>query len=120
VCAHYDSGVERFKIPELIFQPHLLPSLGLGADAPELRMADGTPLRGLPALVLETIHKCDVDVRKDLFGGMLLAGGGSLFGALRERLEAELHDAAPTNVRVKVGRNRVASFGFMFGNSWTL
>mmetsp|Transcript_8166 Transcript_8166/g.20251 ORF Transcript_8166/g.20251 Transcript_8166/m.20251 type:complete len:447 (-) Transcript_8166:267-1607(-) len=97
-----DVGVERFKIPELIFQPHLLPSLGLGADAPELRMADGTPLRGLPALVLETIHKCDVDVRKDLFGGMLLAGGGSLFGALRERLEAELHDAAPTNVRVKV------------------
>jgi actin-like protein 6A len=43
-----------------------------------------------------------VDVRKDLFGGMILAGGGSLFGSLRERLEAELHDAAPTNVRVKV------------------
>jgi actin-like protein 6A len=33
---------------------------------------------------------------------MILAGGGSLFGSLRERLEAELHDAAPTNVRVKV------------------
>ena len=63
---------------------------------------DGSPAKGLPALILETINKCDVDVRKDLFGGMILAGGGSLFGSLRERLEAELHDAAPTNVRVKV------------------
>ena len=95
-------GHERFKIPELLFQPHLLPSLDLGDDAPDLKMADGSPLRGLPALILENINKCDVDVRKDLFGGMLLAGGGSLFGSLRERLEAELHDAAPTNVRVKV------------------
>ena len=101
-----DVGVERFKIPELIFQPHLLPSLGLGDDAPELKMADGSPLRGLPSLILENINKCDVDVRKDLFGGMLLAGGGSLFGSLRERLEADLHDAAPTNVRVKAGGAR--------------
>ena len=52
--------------------------------------------------MLDNINRCDVDVRKDLFGGMLLAGGGSLFPQLRERLEAELHDAAPTNVRVKV------------------
>ena len=43
-----------------------------------------------------------MDVRKELFGGLLLAGGGSLFSSFRERLEAELHDAAPTNVRVKV------------------
>ena len=34
-----DVGVERFKIPELIFQPHLLPTLGLGDDAPDLKMA---------------------------------------------------------------------------------
>ncbi|EEH55496.1 actin superfamily [Micromonas pusilla CCMP1545] len=97
-----DIGVERFKIPELLFQPHLISSLGLGKDAPDLTDPDGSPAKGLPALILETINKCDVDVRKDLFGGMILAGGGSLFGSLRERLEAELHDAAPTNVRVKV------------------
>lgn len=82
-----DVGVERFKIPELIFQPHLLETLGLGDETPDLKMADGSPLRGLPALILENINKCDVDVRKDLFGGMILAGGGSLFGSLRERLE---------------------------------
>ena len=97
-----DIGVERFKIPELLFQPHLISSLGLGKDAPDLTEPDGSPAKGLPALILETINKCDVDVRKDLFGGMILAGGGSLFGSLRERLEAELHDAAPTNVWVKV------------------
>jgi actin-like protein 6A len=92
-----DVGVERYKIPELLFQPELIGSFGLGGDAPDLKNA-----KGLSQLVLENINRCDVDVRKDLFGGMLLAGGGSLFPQLRERLEAELHDAAPTNVRVKV------------------
>ena len=43
-----------------------------------------------------------MDARKDLFGGVVVAGGGSLFAGLRERLESELHDRAPTNVRVKV------------------
>ena len=75
---------------------------GGGADAPELKTPDGGDAKGLPALILDVINSCDVDVRKDLFGGMLLAGGGSMFGQLRERLEAELHDAAPTNVRVKM------------------
>ena len=92
-----DVGVERYKIPELLFQPELIGSFGLGGEAPDLKNA-----KGLSQLVLENINRCDVDVRKDLFGGMLLAGGGSLFPQLRERLEAELHDAAPTNVRVKV------------------
>lgn len=93
-----DVGVERYKIPELLFQPDLINGFGLGADAPSA-VKDA---KGLSQLVLDNINRCDVDVRKDLFGGMLLAGGGSLFPQLRERLEAELHDAAPTNVRVKV------------------
>ena len=97
-----DVGSERFKIPELLFQPELVSDLGLGAAAPDLSGPGGSPAKGLPQLILENINKCDVDVRKDLFGGILLAGGGSLFGSLRERLEVELHDAAPTNVRVKV------------------
>ena len=97
-----DVGAERFKIPELLFRPELLAELDLGADAPELKTPDGGDAKGLPALILDVINSCDVDVRKDLFGGMLLAGGGSMFGQLRERLEAELHDAAPTNVRVKM------------------
>ena len=41
-----------FKIQELIFQLHLLPSLGLDANVPELHMADGIHLHGIPALMI--------------------------------------------------------------------
>ena len=99
-------GAERFKIPELLFQPELVSELGLPPDVVNPMWAKdpqtGEPLKGLARIILDTINKCDVDVRKDLFGGVVVAGGGSLFANLRERLESELHDAAPTNVRVKV------------------
>ena len=96
-------GAERFKIPELLFNPDLVESLGLPAsETPDWRMPDGSPLKGLAEIILDTINACDVDARKDLFGGVVIAGGGSLFAGLRERLESELHDRAPTNVRVKV------------------
>jgi hypothetical protein len=96
-------GAERFKIPELLFNPDLVESLGLPAsETPDWRMPDGSPLKGLAEIILDTINACDVDARKDLFGGVVVAGGGSLFAGLRERLESELHDRAPTNVRVKV------------------
>ena len=96
-------GAERFKIPELLFNPDLVESLGLpSAETPDWRMPDGSPLKGLAEIIMDTINACDVDARKDLFGGVVVAGGGSLFAGLRERLESELHDRAPTNVRVKV------------------
>mgnify|MGYP000553484093 FL=1 len=98
-------GAERFKIPEILFNPDLVKELGLPSDkTPTWRDPNdpNQPLKGLPQIILDTISKCDVDARKDLFGGVVVAGGGSLFASLRERLESELHDAAPTNVRVKV------------------
>ena len=97
-------GAERFKIPEILFNPNLVDELGLPNDALKSLKNDsnGAPLKGLPQIILDTINKCDVDARKDLFGGVVVAGGGSLFASLRERLELELHDSAPTNVRVKV------------------
>ena len=98
-------GAERFKIPEILFNPDLVKELGLPSDkTPSWRDPNdpNQPLKGLPQIILDTISKCDVDARKDLFGGVVVAGGGSLFASLRERLESELHDAAPTNVRVKV------------------
>eukprot|EP00976_Prorocentrum_cordatum_P066535 1178351-Prorocentrum_minimum.AAC.3 len=52
----------------------------------------GAPVKGLQGLVLDAIGKCDVDVRKELYGGVLLTGGVSLIPNLRERLERELSE----------------------------
>ena len=39
------------------------------------------------AMVNEAIQRCDVDVRRDMWGGIVLTGGGALLPGLRERLE---------------------------------
>ena len=39
------------------------------------------------AMIAEAIQKCDVDVRRDMWAGIVLTGGGALLPGLRERLE---------------------------------
>eukprot|EP00854_Cymbomonas_tetramitiformis_P015157 gene15157-17929_t len=93
-------GFERFKVPEVLFQPSLLPSF---PNTEALTNEDGSPVSGLPALILEAIAKCDVDVRKELHSNILLTGGMSSLPVLRERLERELTEqVAPNAGRVKV------------------
>jgi actin-like protein 6A len=43
-----------------------------------------------------------VDVRRELYAGVVLTGGTALFSSLRDRLERELADSAPAMAKVKV------------------
>jgi actin-like protein 6A len=52
----------------------------------------------MQGLVLDSIAKCDIDVRKELYGGVLLTGGVSLIPNLRERLERELSEQVIINM----------------------
>ena len=36
-------------------------------------------------MVLETIAKCDVDIRKELYGGIVLTGGTALLTGVRHQ-----------------------------------
>ena len=51
---------------------------------------------------MESIAKVDVDVRKELYNGIILAGGSSMLTNVRERLEREVLEQAPGQARVKV------------------
>jgi actin-related protein len=83
-------GADRFKVPELLFQPALLTSFP-GFSSSLFAAADA-PTKGLHALVLDVIGRCDVDVRKDLYGGVLMTGGVAQIPNMRERLERELSE----------------------------
>jgi actin-like protein 6A len=48
------------------------------------------------------IGSCDVDVRRELYTGVVLTGGTALFSTLRDRLERELTEKAPNLAKVKV------------------
>ena len=107
-------GAERYKLPELLFNPSLLSTFpapmesggGAAAGAPGALVADLTAsaasLKGLPAAVVDVVNRCDVDIRREMFGGVVLTGGGSLFPNLKERLERELAEAVPAAAKVKL------------------
>lgn len=96
-------GTDRFAIPEVLFNPPLLG--GYPAAAAQLKAGGGASLeslQGLHHLANECINKCDVDIRKDLYAGVILTGGTAGFATLRDRLEKEVADLAPQMAKVKV------------------
>ncbi|KAG8471598.1 hypothetical protein CXB51_036912 [Gossypium anomalum] len=91
-------GADRFKIPDILFNPPLAQTIP-GMD----NFAEISPsVRGLPQMVIESINRCDVDIRKELFGSILLAGGTASMQQLKERLEKDLLEESPQAARVKV------------------
>ena len=53
-------GSERFRCPEVLFTPSLV----------------GVESAGIDETAFNSIMKCDVDIRRDLYGNIVLSGGG--------------------------------------------
>jgi len=77
---------ERFRAPEVLFQPNLI---GKEAD-------------GIHKLTFDSIQKCDIDIRKDLYTNVVLSGGTTMFQGISERLNKEIKALAPPNIKVKI------------------
>ncbi|KAK8545087.1 hypothetical protein V6N12_025937 [Hibiscus sabdariffa] len=91
-------GADRFKIPDILFNPSLAQTIPGVDNSAEI----SSSARGLPQMVIESISRCDVDIRKELFGSILLAGGTASMQQLKERLEKDLLEESPQAARVKV------------------
>merc|ERR1712146_434740 len=57
---------------------------------------------GLHELTRKTVNDCDLDVRKDLLGNVVMSGGTTMFPNMPERLQSELQDLVPEATKVKV------------------
>ena len=77
---------ERFKCPEMLFQPSLID------DESD----------GIHQLLYRSIMKCDVDIRKDLYGNILMSGGNTKFDGIQERMQKEMKALAPDSMAIKV------------------
>ncbi|XP_078442343.1 actin-related protein 4 [Wolffia australiana] len=109
-------GADRFKIPDILFNPSIVQTI------PGMEKYAKVPLstRGLPQMVIESINKCDVDIRRELFSSILLAGGTASMQQLKERLEKDLIEEAPQAARVKVlasGNSTERRFSVWIGGS---
>jgi len=79
-------GLERFKCPELLFNPSM----------------NGTEAKGIHQTCYQTIMKCDVDIRKDLYANVVCSGGSTMYEGLPERLAKEIEGLAPPTMKIKV------------------
>jgi len=77
---------ERFRCPEVLFKPSLI-----GKEAP-----------GIHQLTYDSIMKCDIDIRKDLYTNVVLSGGTTMFKDIDKRLFNEITKLAPASVKVKI------------------
>jgi len=75
-------GNELFKCPEALFQPSLL----------------GRDFEGVHQCINNSINNCEVDIRKDLYNHIVLAGGSTLFSGFTERLQKEMTILAPSDI----------------------
>eukprot|EP01125_Pyxidicula_operculata_P008162 TRINITY_DN275_c0_g2_i1.p1 TRINITY_DN275_c0_g2~~TRINITY_DN275_c0_g2_i1.p1 ORF type:complete len:1179 (+),score=388.10 TRINITY_DN275_c0_g2_i1:39-3575(+) len=79
-------GNERFRCPEAMFQPSML----------------GSEEAGVHELLYLAIMSCDVDIRKDMYGNIVLSGGSSMFPGIADRIQKEIVNLAPSTMKIKV------------------
>jgi len=79
-------GNERFRCPEVLFQPSLI----------------GKEAAGIHETTFQSIMKCDVDIRRDLYANVVMSGGTTMFQGIGERMTKELSALVPAVMKVKV------------------
>jgi len=67
-------STERITCPEYLFQPN----------------QGGMTIDGIHKFTFDSIMKCDNDIKKDLFKGIVLAGGSTMFKGMKDRMKKEI------------------------------
>jgi len=57
---------------------------------------------GIHETTYNSIMKCDVDIRKDLYGNVVLSGGTTMFPGIADRMQKELTALAPSTMKIKI------------------
>jgi len=79
-------GNERFRCPETLFQPAFI----------------GMETCGIHETTYNSIMKCDVDIRKDLYANSVLSGGTTMFPGIADRMQKEISALAPPTMKIKI------------------
>jgi len=79
-------GNERFRAPEALFQPAFI----------------DRESAGIHETVFNSIMKCDVDLRKDLYANTVLSGGNFMFPGIADRMEKEITALAPPTMKTRI------------------
>ena len=79
-------GDERSLAPEILFNPSIIGSENLSFQE----------------MIITSINKVDIDLRKNLYNNVLISGGNTLFKGIQEKFHSEIKKLAPKNMKVKL------------------
>jgi centractin len=79
-------GAERFRAPEILFQPELI----------------GQEYLGIHQVIVDSINRADLDLRKSLYSNVVLSGGSTLCRGFGERLLSEVKKLALKDIKIKI------------------
>ncbi|VDI16133.1 Hypothetical predicted protein, partial [Mytilus galloprovincialis] len=79
-------GNERFRCPEAMLQPSFL-------------VMESS---GLHETTFNSIMKCDVDIRKDLYANTVLSGGSTMYPGIADRMQKEITALVPSTMKIKI------------------
>lgn len=79
-------GTERFRAPEILFNPELI----------------GQEYAGIHQVVVDSINRADLDLRKQLFANVVLSGGSTLYKDFGTRLLNEVRKLAVKDIKIKI------------------
>lgn len=57
---------------------------------------------GIHETTYNSIMKCDVDIRKDLYANTVLSGGTTMYPGIADRMQMEITSLAPPTMKIKV------------------
>ncbi|XP_037633881.1 actin, alpha skeletal muscle-like [Sebastes umbrosus] len=57
---------------------------------------------GIHETTYNSIMKCDVDTRKDLYTNTMLSGGTTMFPGIADRMQKEISALAPPTMKIKI------------------
>ncbi|GCC29933.1 hypothetical protein chiPu_0008377 [Chiloscyllium punctatum] len=98
-------GNERFRCPEALFQPSFL----------------GMESCGIHETTYNSIMKCDVDIRKDLYANTVLSGGTTMYPGIADRMQKEITALAPSTMKIKIIAPPERKYSvWIGGQSWTV
>ncbi|XP_060240583.1 beta-actin-like protein 2 isoform X4 [Meriones unguiculatus] len=62
----------------------------------------GIESSGIHETTFNSIMKCDVDIRKDLYANTVLSGGSTMYPGIADRMQEEIVTLAPSTMKVKI------------------
>ena len=94
-------GLEKYNCPEILFSPSQI-----GKNCP-----------GLADTVFKAISNCDANIKKDLYGNIVLAGGNCMLKKLADRLKKDVKALAPSTMPAEVTAPPERAYSAWLGGS---